>query len=426
MSEILLRYLADNTNYCDFIRGIDRLTSEQKEVLFARLQAEIGKHAKVGIKDKNFEKIVAVRSIESKTDIKKMTNKPKSVIECCLHCGSIAIKKHGTTKGGVQRYVCKDCGKTFSENYGLITHYTHLSEWQWQEVVRATVSGDSLTTIAKNIGTSTSTAWTCRMKIYQTIQNIYCEHDKCDGLIEADGKYLRVSFKGCKDKNWFIDKLGRLPRHHMSRADRTEYIGDDYERLFKENPHLLKEMIFSSQKRLVGRDTIDANHQHICILTAIDHNNNIYIEPATAGTAKSQDVYDRLTQIVSRDSVLITDDHHSYKMFCRKERIEHVIIESEIHVAGAYSLSRVNSLHSGIERFLGSKEYLPATKYIDLYLKMFWWLQKNKDCSTKEMTDNLFRIMTGHVDNSVRADMSRVTIRDLVSRKLPIDTKGFY
>ena len=185
-------------------------------------------------------------------------------------------------------------------------------------------------------------------------------------------------------------------------------------------------MIFSSQKRLVGRDTIDANHQHICILTAIDHNNNIYIEPATAGTAKSQDVYDRLTQIVSRDSVLITDDHHSYKMFCRKERIEHVIIESEIHVAGAYSLSRVNSLHSGIERFLGSKEYLPATKYIDLYLKMFWWLQKNKDCSTKEMTDNLFRIMTGHVDNSVRADMSRVTIRDLVSRKLPIDIKGFY
>ena len=72
--------------------------------------------------------------------------------------------------------------------------------------------GVSGSTIAKNIGTSTSTAWTCRMKIYQTIQNIYCEHDKCDGLIEADGKYLRVSFKGCKDKNWFIDKLGRLPK----------------------------------------------------------------------------------------------------------------------------------------------------------------------------------------------------------------------
>lgn len=426
MSEILLRYLADNTNYCDFIRGIDKLTSEQKEVLFARLQAEIGKHAKVGIKDKNFEKIVTINSTKKTGAAVEITDKPKSVIECCLHCGSVAIKKHGTTKGGVQRYICKDCCKTFAENYGLITHYTHLAEWQWQEAIRATVTGDSLTTLAKNIGTSTSTAWTCRMKIYQTIQNIYCEHDKCDGLIEADGKYLRVSFKGCKDKNWFIDKLGRLPRHHRSRAERIGYLGDSYKKLFTENPTMLKEMIYSSQKRFVGRNTIDANHQHICILTAIDRSNNIYIEPATAGTAKSQDVYDRLTQIVSRDSVLITDDHHSYKMFCRKERIEHVIIESEIHVAGAYSLSRVNSLHSGIERFLGSKEYLPATKYIDLYLKMFWWLQKNKDCSTKEMTDKLFRIMTGHVDNSDRAKMSRVTIKRLVSRKLPIDTKGYY
>lgn len=402
------------------------MTSEQKEVLFARLKSEIGTHDKVCIEDKNFEKIVAESDPIKINVTRKMTDKPKSTIECCLHCGSVAIKKHGTTKGGVQRYICKDCGKTFSENYGLITHYTHLSEWQWQEVVRATVSGDSLTTIAKNIGTSTSTAWTCRLKIYQTLQNVYSQHDICDGLVESDGKYLRVSFKGCKDKSWFIDKLGRLPRHHMSQADRTEYIGDDYARLFKENPHLLKEMIFSSQKRFVGRDTIDANHQHICILTAIDRNNNIYIEPATAGTAKSFDVYNRLIKVVSKDSVFISDNHHSYKMLCRKERIEHVIIESEMHVAGAYSLSRINSLHSGIERFLGSKEYLPATKYIDLYLKMFWWLQKNKDCSTKEMTDKLFGIMAGCVDNSDRAKMSRVTINSLVSRKMPIDTKGFY
>lgn len=72
--------------------------------------------------------------------------------------------------------------------------------------MRTTVSGDSLTTIAKNIGIST--AWTCRLKIYETLQNIYSQHDICDGLVECDGKYLRISFKGCKDKSWFIDKLG--------------------------------------------------------------------------------------------------------------------------------------------------------------------------------------------------------------------------
>lgn len=41
----------------------------------------------------------------------------------------------------------------------------------------------------------------------------------------------------------------------------------------------------------------------------------------------------------------------SYKIFCRRERVEHVIIESELHTAGAYSLSRINSLHPSVERF---------------------------------------------------------------------------
>lgn len=425
MEEILLRFLADSLNYYDFIKGIEKLTVEQMEVLFARLKVElqnrqsktvIANDTKVTEQTKKIVKIVS----------KEFVQKPKSVIECCLHCGSVNIKKKGFTKGKVQRYYCKDCGKTFSENYGLITHYTHLADWQWQEVVRSTVEGNSLTELAKNIGTSTSTAWSCRTKIYQTIKNIYNQNDVCDGLVESDGTYLRVSFKGCKDKNYFLDKLGRMPRHHRSRADRIEYLGADFERLFKQRPHILKEMVYGSQKYLLGRETIDRNHQHICILTAIDRANNIYIEPATAGTSKSFDVYSRIVNVISKDSVFITDNHNSYKYFCRTENIEHVIVDSKKHTSCAFSLARVNSLHSGIKRFLGSKEYLPATKYIDLYLKMFWWLQKNKDCSTKEMTDKLFRIMTGCVDNSERAKMSRITIKSLVSRKLPIDTKGYY
>ena len=264
------------------------------------------------------------------------------------------------------------------------------------------------------------------MKIYKTLDNIYKKHDSLDGLVEADGKYLRISFKGCKNKDFFINKLGRLPRHHRSRLQRLEYLGDNYKRLFVENPHLLKEMIYSSNRRMVGRETIDANHQHLCILTAIDRNNNIYIEPATSGTANSVDVYERLQSVISKDSVFITDDHHSYKFYCRKEMIEHVIVDRITHTTGAYSLSRINALHSGIERFLGSKEYLPSTKYIDLYLKMFWWLQKNKDSSGSEMTDKLYKTITGYIDNSIRANLVRITIKDLVSRELPIDTKGLY
>ena len=71
-------------------------------------------------------------------------------------------------------------------------------------------------------------------------------------------------------------------------------------------------------------------------------------------------------------------------------------------------------------------ERKPATKYLDLYLMMFWWLQKNKDLSQTQMSELLFHIVTGHVDCHMRAKMIPVTTDDLAGRPLPIDTKGFF
>ena len=57
---------------------------------------------------------------------------------------------------------------------------------------------------------------------------------------------------------------------------------------------------------------------------------------------------------------------------------------------------------------------------------MFWWFQKNKDISGITATQKLYDTMTGCVDFVSRAKMTKVTINSLVSRELPIDTKGFY
>ena len=37
-----MRFLADSQNYSDWLRGIDKLTQDQKEVLFERLKSELG------------------------------------------------------------------------------------------------------------------------------------------------------------------------------------------------------------------------------------------------------------------------------------------------------------------------------------------------------------------------------------------------
>ena len=417
-----MRFLADSSDYYDYLKGISNLTDTQKQVLYERLKSELATQ----IQQQTDRPALPVATNTTIRTALPDSEKPKYIVECCPHCGSTAIKKIGKTKGGMQRYLCKDCHKSFSENYGLITHYSHLSEWQWQEAIRATVIGISLTELAKNISVSTKTALLCRMKIYQTLKNIYGYCDTFNSIVEADGKYERISFKGCKDKSFFIDKLGRLPRHHRSRAQRIDYLGDNYKKLFVENPSMLKEMIYSSQKRMVGRDTVDINHQHVCILTAIDRSNNIYVQPVSAGSAKAGTVYDNLHTRISREAVLVTDEHHSYKYLCHKEFIKHIIVNSKCHSYGTYNLSRINALHSSLDRFLGSNEYKPATKYLDLYLIMFWWLEKNKDVSQIFLCEQLFKILLGHVDYNVRAKMTAVKQSDLISRPLPIDGMGYY
>ena len=114
------------------------------------------------------------------------------------------------------------------------------------------------------------------------------------------------------------------------------------------------------------------------------------------------------------------------KYLCRKESIEHIVVNSKCHSYGTYSLSRINALHSSLDRFLGSNEYKPATKYLDLYLIMFWWIEKNKDVSQIILCEQLFNILLGRVSYTVRSKMINVRQSDLISRPLPIDGMGYY
>lgn len=397
------------------------------------------------------------QSTNTKPKVKPKSDNSK--VYCCPLCGSASYKKHGTTTSGMQRYICKDCEKTFSKNYGDSLRYTHLSESQWLNILRGIVNNHSLPQIARDCGISKSTAWSCRMKINQAIMTMYVYSDLFHGTTQADEYYCRAAFKGKRDPEFFIYTLRRMPRHNRNYYEKVEYLQQAglYDKLKREEPEYLQQLLEEEPKMKRG-----ISNEQICILTLVDENNKLYLEPVSVGRLEKAMAKAKLKPKFTSDehNVFVTDDHnaynrilygtkakhevvpaskhtntevlkeklhtHSYKMFCRKERIEHVIIESELHTAGAYSLSRINSLHSSIERFFGSKECLPATKYIDLYLKMFWWLQKNKDLSSNDLTSILFKLVTGYVDNTARAKMTRTTIKDLVTRELPIDTKGFY
>ena len=103
--------------------------------------------------------------------------------------GGASYKKKGYTNQGMQRYLCKDCGKSFSENYGDSLRYSHLSEWQWMTILRGIVNHHSVTQIGNDANVSKSTAWACRTKINQAIATMYGYTDLFKGTTEADEYY---------------------------------------------------------------------------------------------------------------------------------------------------------------------------------------------------------------------------------------------
>ncbi|KRD05404.1 hypothetical protein ASE21_20825 [Flavobacterium sp. Root901] len=61
--------------------------------------------------------------------------------------------KHGKTKPGIQRYICKACGKTRVENYGYHTYRTDTN----QKIIQLTKEGLGIRSTARILKISATT-----------------------------------------------------------------------------------------------------------------------------------------------------------------------------------------------------------------------------------------------------------------------------
>lgn len=112
----------------DELQGIiSRLSPEERKQLLSQLGRQI--------------EIDSISNPTNSTNTKPK-HEPKdanSKVYCCPLCGSISYKRYGYTKKGIQRYLCKDCGKTFSENYGDSLRYRHLTDSQLMTILKGIV-----------------------------------------------------------------------------------------------------------------------------------------------------------------------------------------------------------------------------------------------------------------------------------------------
>ena len=141
--------------------------------------------------DVNFEKLNGHFGRLLKRDIYK-----NRCIDKCLYCNSKSYIKFGTYKE-IQRYRCKECGKTFSKTTKSIWSYSKKQPEIWFKFVELMLQKKSLRACAKSLKINIRTAFIWRHKIMKEFTSDVME-EHLEGKVFITKTIEKENFKGCR------------------------------------------------------------------------------------------------------------------------------------------------------------------------------------------------------------------------------------
>ena len=250
----------------------------------------------------------------------------------CPHCSSELISKNGKYNGK-QRYICKDCRRTFTDFTNSAVYRSKKSLDKWLKYAKCMIMGLSIRKSAKIVGINIATSFFWRHKILDCI-SAFLGTGHVDGLIEADEVFFAENFKGTKTIN--------MPRESHKRGK-------------------------SIKKRGISKE-------QICVATALDRQGNLIIEPLCKGRMTYKELENLYKGHIGENSILCTDSHKSYIRFATDFNLDHKRIKTGKHKEDIYHIQHINNLHSNLKRWMRRFNGV-ASKYISNYMHWFKWLR---------------------------------------------------
>jgi len=369
------------------------------------------------LSDEQLAKLVSKIDQKRGTPVKKEKEETKNEV-ICLYCKKpTSIKKFGKSCGR-QRYMCKECNRTFCTSTGSLLSGSRLTEKQWRTLLKCIVFNLSVKDTAKEVGIARSSAWQNKIKVcYALYKTGEFNNEIFTDIAECDEYYAPVSFKGKRDPRFFIYTLGRMPRHHMNREEKINWLVKNglYDKLKQNDPENL-EFLLQYDGKLQG-----ISREQTCILTCKDRGGHLYMKPTCIGRMKSSDVNNELHGKFEGDAIIVTDSHNAYNAFAESEHIHHEPIEAGSHSKGPFNLARINELHSELAGYWSkSARRIPATKYMEIEILMFMWLQKHENLTSDEKVELLYGIVS---KQSFSIDS---TYDEIKSKEMNINTNGYF
>ena len=272
-------------------------------------------------KVKNFETL--------KNSILKNNPNPLSDRYNCPHCSSERIVKNGNVRG-IQRFKCKDCGRTFSYTTNTILYKSNKPIETWQKFCECMIHKFPLRKCAEICDINLHTAFNWRHKILDALQNMQSEvHLK--GVVESDETFFALSFKGTKKENFSI------PRETHNRGHSVSTRG------------LSKEMV--------------------CVSCSVNHEGMSIGRISNLGKPKVHDLEKVINNRIEQGSIFVTDSLRGYQKIAVSNDLVHVRIPRGRYKSGSFNIQTVNSYHSELKRMVNGNFKGVATKYLNNYIE---------------------------------------------------------
>lgn len=223
------------------------------------------------------------------------------------------IKKNGH-KNGTQRYWCHDCRVSFSLTDNSIAKYSKLTYSQFKTLLKCMYDYKSISETALEVGISNTSTFEIEIRIFDALEEIN-ENEVLDGIVQADEKYIRTSFKG-----FTKEKMPRKSRH-SGNNDNVPGISND----------------------------------QVCVVVAIDGNDKLIIKVVGNGSASAEMISKALKNKIAPNSILVTDSKSSYMKFAEQNKLQLVQLPKNTYQEGIYTLNDVNELMTEISIYLFKK-----------------------------------------------------------------------
>ena len=265
----------------------------------------------------------------------------------CPHCQNKHIIKYGKDNKGNQRYLCKECLKTFSSITGSLLSYTKKQPYQWFEYIQSLFNGDTLARSAAIVGISEQTSLVWRHKILSILATLTDDDPVLSDTVYLDEKLNVVSHPGKHIEN----------------------------------------------KEKVKRGM---SHQKRNIVCAIDQHNNKVIQVSETGRIHSKELYKIYKDKIPSTCQVVSDSLRSYHKLMKDLKVKWVKIPSGKKEKDGYTLKKINDLHSSIDLFLYKYRGIS-----DKYLRNYMGLYKYKDQHNKYYQKKIFLHIFKEIVNSL-------------------------